>query len=75
MRWITRMQADAQGPHESIIRAGDERILNWTPSLTRGTYRVRARLIYDLNRYNDKRLTGDQTEMYRTSLSLILKGR
>lgn len=72
---VAAMQADAQGPHESIIRAGEERILTWMPSLRRGTYQVRARLVYDLNRYNDKRLTGDQTEMYRTSLSLVLKGR
>ena len=68
-------QADAQGPHESSIRAGEERMLTWTPPLKHGTYHVRARLVYDLNRYNDTRLTGDQTELYRTSLSLAVKGQ
>lgn len=72
---IAATQADAQGPHESSIRAGEERTLTWTPPLKRGTYQIRARLIYDLNRYNDKRLTSEQTELYRTSLSLMVKGQ
>ncbi len=63
-------QADAQGPHEAPIRAGEERILGWTPKLPAGDYTVRARLIYDLNRYNDPKFTGDQTEIYRASLAI-----
>ncbi len=63
-------QADAQGPHETPIRAGEERILSWTPKLRAGDYTVRARLIYDLNRYNDPQFTGDQTEIYRSSLAI-----
>ena len=65
---VAAMQADAQGPHEAPIRAGEERILAWTPTLKPGVYTVRARLIYDLNRYNDRAFTGDQTEIYRSSL-------
>jgi len=63
-------QADAQGPHEAPIRAGEERILTWTPTLAAGDYIVRARLIYDLNRYNDPQFAGDQTEIYRASLAI-----
>ncbi len=67
---IAAAQADAQGPHETPIRAGEERILSWTPKLPLGDYTVRARLIYDLNRYNDPKYTGDQTEIYRASLAI-----
>lgn len=67
---IAAAQADAQGPHESTIRAGEERMLPWNPALNAGRYTVRARLIYDLNRYNDRRLTSDQTELHRATLSV-----
>jgi hypothetical protein len=68
---IAATQADAQGPHEAPIRAGEERTLSWTPTLRPGAYSVRARLIYDLNRYKGGRaFTGDQTEIYQTSLSI-----
>jgi hypothetical protein len=66
-------QADAQGPHEAPVRAGEERILTWTPTLAAGQYTVRARLMYDLNRYNDPQFTGDQTEIYRASLAIDVK--
>lgn len=62
------MQADAQGPHESSIRAGEERILSWSPRLKPGKYTVKARLVYDLNRYNEQAVTGDQTLFKTTSL-------
>jgi hypothetical protein len=68
-------QADAQGPHEAPIRAGEERVLSWTPTLRPGAYSVRARLIYDLNRYNDPAFTGDQTEIYRSSLSIRIAAK
>jgi nitrate/TMAO reductase-like tetraheme cytochrome c subunit len=55
------MQADAQGPHEAIIRAGEERVLTWSPELKPGSYTVKSHLVYDLNRYNDRAATGDQT--------------
>jgi len=67
---LAAAQADAQGPHEPPIRAGEERILSWTPKLPTGDYSVRARLIYDLNRYNNPNYAGDQTEIYRASLSI-----
>lgn len=71
---VAAMQADAQGPHESIVRAGEERMLPWTPYLNPGEYIVKARLIYDLNRYNDKSFTGDQTEINSTALAIkVLK--
>ena len=62
------MQADAQGPHELSIRAGEERILDWTPELKAGAYTVRATLVYDLNRYNDPKFLDDETTLTRTSL-------
>lgn len=65
---VAASQADAQGPHEASIRAGEERVLSWTPSAPGGEYTVRARLIYDLNRYNDPAYTGDQTEVYQAAL-------
>jgi len=68
---VAAMQADAQGPHEMTIRAGEERILSWVPSLKPGEYTIKARLIYDLNRYNDRSFAGDQTEI--NSASLIIK--
>ncbi len=68
-------QADAQGPHEAIIRAGEERILTWAPELKPGSYTVRAKLIYDLNRYNDLAFTEDQTTLNQSSLSLKVGGR
>ncbi len=67
------MQADAQGPHEASVRAGEERVLTWAPKLKAGNYTIQAILIYDLNRYNERSFTGDQTEIYRTSLSVNIK--
>lgn len=67
---IAATQADAQGPHESTIRAGEERILSWMPTLKPGTYTVRAKLIYDLNRYNDPKFVDDQTELTSASLNV-----
>jgi nitrate/TMAO reductase-like tetraheme cytochrome c subunit len=63
-------QADAQGPHEAIIRAGEERVVAWTPDLKAGSYTVRAKLIYDLNRYNDPAFTEDETFLNQSSLSI-----
>jgi nitrate/TMAO reductase-like tetraheme cytochrome c subunit len=70
---VAAMQADAQGLHEPIIRAGEERILPWAPNLKPGEYTVKARLIYDLNRYNDRSFTGDQTEINSTTLAIKVK--
>lgn len=67
---IAAMQADATGPHETIILAGEERVLTWAPSLKPGQYTVVARLIYDLNRFNDRAFTGDQTEINRATLAV-----
>lgn len=62
---IAATQADAQGPHEAPVRAGEDRVLSWSPELGTGTYTVQATLTYDLNRYNDRAFTGDQTEIAR----------
>ncbi len=72
---VSALQADAQGPHENIIFAGEERILPWAPNLKSGTYTVRARLIYDLNRYNSRSFTKDQTEINQASLSVTIKAQ
>lgn len=70
---VAASQADAQGPHESNIRAGEERIIPWAPELKPGDYTVKARLIYDLNRYNARSFTGDQTEINSTTLAIRIK--
>lgn len=67
---IATSQADAQGPHETIIRAGETRLLDWTPELAAGRYTVRATLTYDLNRYNDRAFKDDQYEMARVAIPL-----
>jgi hypothetical protein len=64
------MQADAQGPHEATIRAGEERVLTWAPQVKPGSYTVRARLIHDLNRYNDRNYAGDQTLLNTVTLKV-----
>ena len=66
-------QADAQGPHEEIIRAGEERSIPWNPALKAGDYNVRASLIYDLNRYNERSFVDDQTEINSTLLKIAVK--
>ena len=70
---VATTQADAQGPHEAPIRAGEERILAWSPKLNAGEYTIRASLIYDLNRYNPR--FDDQTEIYRSSLPVKITGK
>ncbi len=70
---IAAMQADAQGPHETPIRAGEERILAWAPAIGPGQYAAQATLIYDLNRYNERTFTGDQTEIFRASLPISVQ--
>ncbi|MBI4774718.1 MAG: hypothetical protein HY788_11150 [Deltaproteobacteria bacterium] len=70
---IAAMQADAQGPHEPIILAGEERVLSWAPSLKPGEYTVKARLIYDLNRYNGGSFSDDQTEVNSATLAIKIK--
>jgi hypothetical protein len=70
---VAATQADAQGPHEAPIRAGEDRVLTWETLLKPGAYTLRATLIYDLNRYNDRAFTDDQTEMGRASLSVTIQ--
>jgi nitrate/TMAO reductase-like tetraheme cytochrome c subunit len=70
---VAAAQADAQGPHETILKAGEERVLEWTPELKSGEYAVISRLIYDLNRYNDRSFLDDQTEFNKTSLTIKVK--
>lgn len=70
---ISAGMADAQGPHETIVRAGEERILAWDPKLKKGEYEVRASLVYDLNRYNDPNFKGDQTTIFHKTLPFKIK--
>ena len=65
---IATSQADAQGPHETIIRAGEDRVLYWRPPVPASHYTVRATLTYDLNRYNDRAFKADQYEIGKASL-------
>jgi hypothetical protein len=66
-------QADEQGPHETIIRAGEQRVVAWTPEVrAAGRYTVRARLVYDLNRYNDRAFQDDQFEMTQETLEFTI---
>jgi nitrate/TMAO reductase-like tetraheme cytochrome c subunit len=69
---VAATQADMQGPHETIIRAGEERVLKWMPELATGRYTVRARLVYDLNRYNDRAFKDDQHELVNTALQVTI---
>jgi hypothetical protein len=68
-------QADEQGPHETVIRAGEQRVLDWTPDVPEGRYTVRARLIYDLNRYNDRAFQDDQHEMAQRTMVITVASR
>ncbi len=70
---IAATQADEQGPHEAPIRAGEERVLLWEPTIRAGRYTVEATLVYDLNRYNDRSFKGDQREISRFTLPLQIK--
>ena len=73
---VAAAQADAQGPHETSIRAGEERILTWDTGLRPGSYSVKARLVYDLNRYNERGFAADQTETARAALAFaVSEGR
>jgi nitrate/TMAO reductase-like tetraheme cytochrome c subunit len=66
-------RADAQGPHESSIRAGEERVLPWEPVLTPGEYTVKARLLYSLDRYQDKPAAEDGSEITSATLAITAK--
>jgi hypothetical protein len=70
---VASIQADSQGPHEAIIRAGEERILRWNPELKKGDYIINARLVYDLNRFNDRNFSGDRTEFNRAICAIKVK--
>lgn len=70
---VAALQADAQGPHETSIRAGEKRLLKWAPMLPKGVFTVQTRLIYDLNRYNDSNFTEDQSELARHALQIEIR--
>lgn len=71
---IATSQADAQGPHETIIRAGETRVLDWRANLPNGQYTVKATLVYDLNRYNDRAFKDDQYEIGQAKLPVKIIG-
>ncbi len=66
-------RADAQGPHESSIRAGEDRRLAWEPDLASGEYMVKSKLVYTLDRYNDKPTSCSQPEIGATALAITIK--
>jgi hypothetical protein len=66
-------QADAQGPHEAVLLPGEDRVLRWTPGLKGGSYTVRAKLVYDLNHFNEQSYEDDQMTVNTTSLKLQVK--
>jgi hypothetical protein len=70
---LSALQADEQGPHEAPVRAGEDRVLHWIPQLKAGAYAVHARLVYDLNRYNDPFFSKDRTEANRASMALVVQ--
>ena len=72
---VAATQADAQGPHETPVRAGEERVLPWVPELRTGDYTVRTRLVYTLNRYAERAFTENQTEIFNVSLPIKVKTR
>lgn len=69
---VAAKQADAQGPHEASIRAGEERVLAWTPELRAGSYSVEAVLTYDLNRYDARSNREGQRELTRATVPLTV---
>ena len=66
-------KADAQGPHESSLRAGEERVLPWEPALAPGEYTVKATLVYTLDRYDDKPAHDDLSEIGNATLTFMTK--
>lgn len=72
---VAATQADAQGPHETPVRAGEERVLPWVPELRTGDYTVRTRLVYTLNRYAERAFTENQAEIFNVSLPIKVKTR
>jgi len=66
-------QADAQGPHESSIRAGEERVLSCEPPLAPGEYAVKARLFYTVDRFAAKRLDDDRQELGSATMKLVVR--
>lgn len=66
-------RADAQGPHESSIRAGEERMLMWEPVLAPGQYTVKAKLFYSLDRFQDRPVTEDESEIASATLAITAK--
>lgn len=69
---VATSQADAQGPHETTIRAGEKRLLEWAPILAPGNFTVQAKLVYDLNRYNDRSFKDDQREIGHVSVPVTV---
>jgi hypothetical protein len=64
---------DVQGPHESPIRAGEERIVSWEPAVTPGEYTVKARLLYSLDRFQEKPVKEGESEITTATLDLTAK--
>lgn len=56
-----------------LLDSGEDRILGWTPELKPGGYTVQAKLVHDLNRYNDRSFLEDQTGTNRASLLVKVK--
>ncbi|GFO55366.1 hypothetical protein GMSM_23730 [Geomonas sp. Red276] len=66
-------RADAQGPHESSLRAGEERVLSWEPALPPGDYTVKAELLYTIDRFQEKPLKEGESEITSATLAITTK--
>jgi len=66
-------RADAQGPHEAAIRAGEERVLPWEPALEPGEYIVTAKLYYTIDRFNNNPVNDSNAEIGRATLIIATR--
>lgn len=66
-------RADAQGPHESSLRAGEERVLSWEPVLRPGEYTVKAELLYTLDRFENKPVKEGESQITSAALVIMTK--
>lgn len=66
-------RADAQGPHESPLRAGEGRVLGWEPGLVAGEYTVNAKLFYTVDRFKDPQPRDEQSEIGSANLAIAVR--
>lgn len=67
------LKADAQGPHEAPVQAGEDRVLQWKPELKQGEYQVKAQLSYSLDRYAKRHDPANETDTNSATLRITAK--